>query len=553
MLVLGACAGMPTSSPVQSVAEADDVAGSTARYSPAPPVPGATPQQVVSGFLDAMLAYPVTRAVAGEYLTPEADDAWRPSARTEIYSEPRIATPRAPGGDRTVTVERRVESALDVQGRREAVGEDRVTRLRLERIDGEWRIANPPEGVLVTQKFAADYIRPFAIYFLDPSGSTVVPSLVHLVVGDTLPTSLVLSLARGPSSASADVRTSVPEAGLVRPSVPVNADGVADVEFERGVEDADPTVQERISAQLVWTLRQLPDVQGVRLAGASAVPLPGGGAVQPVDAWDRYGPVEPRDGPWAVEDDRLVELRGGAVRTTSGPWEDDAEGADTIAISDGRAAALLGDSTVRITDESGEDPVDVRGDDVVDVSWASGWTLLVVDRPAGGSRVRAVTDGEVRALDSSAVDGLDPQALRVSPDDGRYAMVDAAGGLFVGATRRDDDGRIVGLGDPRRLAPELTGVRSPVWTDGTRLRVLADTDVGSQVHSVNIDGSDLAGGVRGGSALLPDVGARQLAVGNGDRPTLWVVDGEDRLWSLAPGRAWQLADAGEVTSLAPRG
>lgn len=555
-LVLGACAGMPTGGPVQSVVDTDDRPGSTLRYSPAPPVPGASPQQVVSGFLDAMLAYPVSRGVAAQYLTPAAAETWRPSSRTQVYTAPSVGAPRSLGGGRAeLTLRMRTESVLDAQGRYSEDDRDSVREIELARVDGEWRIAAPPAGLLVTEKFVADYVRPFSVYYFDRSGDRLVPDLVHLVVGDTLPTSLVTSLAGGPAPTSGAVSTSVPDAQRLRPSVPISDDGVADVEFMDAVEELDAAAQNRVAAQLAWTLRQVPSLSGFRLVGGTAALSADGTSVQSVDSWGRYGPPRDDRGPWAVEDGALVELRGSATRDVAGAWGEDTDGATRVVATSRRVAAVLSDgSAVRVTDQRGDAAQDVPAEDVSDLSWAPGPALVVVDAPAGGTRVRAIAGGEATTLPSTGLADRSLTALRLSPDGGRYAATTEDGALLVGAVAVDEDGRPARLGRPRRLAPTVEGARSPAWaTSGTRLSFLGDSDAGAQVFAVNVDGSGLEGADRGGAALLPDVGARQLVTDRGDTPALWVVDARDRLWHLPPGGSWSLVDAGEVTSVAASG
>lgn len=552
MALLGGCAGMPDGSPVRAVEENDDVAGSTVRYDPAPPRPGANPQQVVRGYLDAMLAYPVSRAVAAEYLTPDADEDWRPSARTEVLRDPEIGLPQDSGrSGTTVELTRHVVADLDAQGRRTARDEPDVDAFRLERVDGEWRISNPPPGLLVTEKFADDYIRPFPIYYFDGSGTRLVPDLVHLVVGDTLPTALVTSLARGPSSESSAAQTFVPPVEELRPSVPISREGVAEVEFSGDMEDLSGLDVQRLSAQLVWTLRRLEGVEGVRLLGVTGLRLPGGSTVQSLDSWGRYAPREPSGGPWAVVGDAVVEVPGGEVRAFDGPWGEDGAGVVRAAVSERRVAALLTDGdTVRLGQRDGTDLTDVPGEGVLDFSWTPDDELVLLDRPDGATRVRLLGGGEARTPDTVGLGRV--RTLRLSPEGGRYLALDDRGRVLIGGAVRDRDDRITALTRPRVLEVDRDGLRSPVWVDSTRVAFLAATDLGRQVHTVNIDGSDLDGGVGLDAALLPDVDPRTLVLGQDDE-VRWVLDVRGRLWFLGAGGSWSRVDSDQVTSLSPRG
>ena len=542
-VMLTGCAGLPQDGAVQRVEVGDAAAGSTARYEPVPPAPGASPQQVVRGYLDAMLAYPVSRAVASEYLTPEAAARWRTSDRTEIYSAPSLAAdPEAPD---QVGLERFVEADLDGQGRRTTRGRTVRTDLQLERVEGQWRIANPPQGLLVTERFAEDYLRPFTIHFFDQQARTLVPELVHLVVGETLPTALVSSLARGPGEGST-LRTFVPDVADLRPSVPIGPDGVAEVEFTSGMEEQSPVDQQRASAQLVWTLRQIEGVGAVRFLGATALRMPGGDTVQPVDAWGRYEPDSPTGSPWVLAEDTLREV----VDLALGPAERDASRASAVAVLDDAVAGVEDDgTTVVVSGLDGEERGSVPAQDVRDLSWGPPGELVLLDAPDGRARLRTWRAGEAVEVDTSAVDDLG--ALRLSPEGARYvALVDGA--LAVGAVVRGDGQRALELTEPDVLDLDLTALGSPTWSSPTRVSFLAETELGRQVHSVGVDGSDLRGGLRGGAALLPDVDSRIL-VSRIEDGRAWVLDARERVWTRAEGGAWTQLDGDPVSFLAPPG
>src|SRR4051794_17819196 len=88
VLAVSACAGIPSSGPVTRVEDDQGLDGSTVRYSPAGPVEGGTPEQIVRGFLDAMLAYPTSTRTAAAFLAPESAKKWNPATRLSVYSAP---------------------------------------------------------------------------------------------------------------------------------------------------------------------------------------------------------------------------------------------------------------------------------------------------------------------------------------------------------------------------------------------------------------------------------------------------------------------------------
>src|SRR5690606_29396908 len=136
-------------------------------------------------------------------------------------------------------------------------------------------------------------VRAFDLYFLDESGRHLVPVPVHEVVGDQLATSLMTSLALGPREGAPELGTAVPPAGNLRASVPV-VDGVAQVAFSSRVGELSATVQKRLSAQVAWTLRQVPVVTDIQITGDGTVVAPSGDAIQDASGWASFGPDKSR-------------------------------------------------------------------------------------------------------------------------------------------------------------------------------------------------------------------------------------------------------------------
>ncbi|MET0819424.1 MAG: LpqB family beta-propeller domain-containing protein [Aeromicrobium sp.] len=565
VLVLSACAGIPTSGPVTKVAAADDLGQSAVRYTPARPLPGASPEQIVRGFLDAMLAFPASSRTAASFLTPQAARGWSPTTQVRIYSQPEVAgaadvpaggdPPGGPDGAVTVRLGFTDDARLDRQGRYTGVEAPGAVTYTLERVDGQWRIADPQDGLLVNQKFFTDYFRPFDLYFFDRPGRRLVPDPVYLVVGDQLATTLAASLAGGPAAdAQTATRTFMPERAALRPSVPVSSRGVADVEFTDDFADLPDSSKDRLSAQLVWTLRQVPGVEGVQVVGGATALTAGGDEVQPVQAWGGFGPSTARDRAYAVVDGRVVEADDGELRPMSGAWGKDARGARRIAVSQsGVAGVLPGGDEVRLTSRQGKTARTIRGQGFVGPDWDSDGLLWLVDRPAGAVRVRVVEDdGVTTTIPAAGLASLDVTDFKLSPDGARYAVTTRSPdgrALYVGRIVRDATDRIAGLQDPVRVATTAQSPRSASWASTTELAFLGDSEVGAQIYQVAIDGSETTSQVSRSGSLLPDVGADTLAIGQDRSPLLYVTDRRKRLWFLPPGGSWRMLDTPPTTAL----
>lgn len=528
-VLLGGCTAIPTSGPVERVENESGLGESTVRYTPAGPAEGATETQIVRGFLDAMLAYPVTHRVAAEYLTPQAAQQWRPGVRTTVYSAVEVLSARAGSS----WIQLQTDARLDDQGRfiRDR-GPERID-LDLERVGGQWRIANPPAGVLVGQDWFDDYVRAFDLYFLDEGGRHLVPVPVHEVVGDQLATSLMASLATGPRPDDArGLTTAVPDAADLRASVPV-VTGVAEVEFSSRVGELSLTAQKQMSAQIAWTLRQVPAVTEVQITGDGTVIAPSGDAVQDARGWASFGPDRSRR--WATV------VAGGVVRQVGpdsfepvvGSWGTDDQGASMVTIGDDRAAAVWPDRA-RVTDARGAEPIDILGErfrrpmiDIDGVTW-------LVDLPGGRSRVRVHDGTSITLVESPGLPAV--SSFAVSPDGARYAAT-AGGRLMFGAIERRD-GKVVRLTEPAQL-PTPHAARQVTWVDGSRVVHLGPA--GTQLQSVRIDGTDDVQAWPGGGQLLPDITVVGLVATSAARSDLYVLDDEGGVWLLDRTR-WEQVD-----------
>lgn len=525
--VLTGCAGIPTSGPVERVEDEVGLGESTVRYTPSGPIPGMTETQVVRGFLDAMLAYPVTHRVAAEYLTPTAAQRWRPGASTTVYSSVE-AFSASVGSTR---VELGTELRLDEQGSlTPAAGTERL-RFALERIDGQWRIANPPDGVLVSRDWFEDYVRAFDLFFLDASGRHLVPVPVHEVVGDQLATSLMTSLALGPPPEPPGLTTAVPPEGELRASVPV-VGGVAQVDFARRVGDLSTSTQKRLSAQVAWTLRQVPAVTDVQITGDGTVVAPTGDLVQDARGWASYGPDKSRRWVHVTAGDIVHQVGPRAQQPVPGAWGRTDGGATAVAVGEELAVGVWTDRA-RVTTARGGRPLDLTGDrfvrPAVDID-SMGW---LVDRQDGRARVR-VHDGESLTLVPSP--GLPVlSSFAISPDGARYAATSGGRLLLGGVERRE--GRVVGLTEPEQL-PTQAAAREVAWVDGTRVAHLGPR--GTQVRSVRIDGTGAVDAWPGGGQLLPGIDPVALVATPAARSDLYLLDTEGGVWVLDRTRWVQL-------------
>ena len=558
LIVLMGCAGIPDSGPVTKVNAARGGDQSTVRYSPTGPAKNASPQDIVRGYLDAMLAYPVTTGTAASFLTSEAAREWKSSAGVTVYAEPQVSTPvvqeNAGKVDKpTVDIDLEVvaDASLDRQGRFERVNARKQFSFRLARTNGQWRITNPQAGFLVNRKFFSDYYRPFNDYFFDKAGERLVADPIHLPVGDQLSTSLISSLTMGPKDLlDKTARTYAPEGTLLRTSVPLREDGLAEVQFRDDLSGLSSSAQERLSAQVVWTLRQVDQVTGVRITGGDNVLSPGNRGIQSINSWASFGPRFGDGGFYGVQRGRIVEVTGRDVAPVEGPWGRNARKAAEIAVDSDQLAVV---DSARATLTTGSF-------DKTNVSTFSGrrflrpiqddqGTVWAMDRPGSEMRLRLLEDKKFRQIPIGRLAEFRLDSFALSPDGSRYAVIADVGGagqVYAGSVLRNAQDAVESFGDPVLLRPngaDFTSPRSISWATATTVTFLADDSVvGTQVFESRIDGSSSSGATASGGSLLPDVSATSLVTTGGDDPTRYVTDKTRHTWLLRPGGAWERLD-----------
>jgi len=250
-----------------------------------------TATQIVQGFLDASASFDGNHAVARAYLTEEASVAWNPSAGVQVYE----GSPTVTETGRLITVSAPRAGSISSIGRFEIAepGEELRERFTVVRVDGEYRIARVPAGLVLSNADVDRAFRSYAVYFFNPGFTTLVPDARLIpVIGPALPTTLVTRLIEGPNDwLRPAVRTGFPSGvTLTIDAVPVDG-GVATVDLTAAVRLADDRTLQALSQQLVWTLKQLPEVSSVLITSEGVpVSVPGVASPQPRDSWPLVDP-----------------------------------------------------------------------------------------------------------------------------------------------------------------------------------------------------------------------------------------------------------------------
>lgn len=539
--VLAGCAGIPTSG--QVVAHEDiDSAGRAAPYVGGEvqgPQPGQTPEQIVDGFLEAMNFYEANYETAREYLTSGAAREWDPDASTTVYwAEP--TTQQA--GQNRVQVQVNVWATVQAQRAFEEAESGTVNEhsLVLEEVDGEWRIANPPPGLIIRD---ADFNEEFAAYdlfFYEPGFQALVPDTVYLPVRGPVATLLAQNLLEGPSARlERAVASAFPESTRLAVDAVAVTDGQADVKLTEDALAANGSQRQQMVVQLAWTLGQLPDVDQVNVHG---------GQVLLDEATTRRfpdsNPASTRAlSLFAVTDAGVVRLDDNRVATpVEGPLSE-LPGVEDVAVGPSMSSAVVvdeGRTTLKWSELAAGASLEIVAHgrqlrspsvDLTGLAW-------VIEGSGTSSKlVVASPVSEPAVVPISGLDGRRLDAVAVAADGARIALV-AEGAVYDGVVVRDDYPYDVRVENVRPVDhSDITGSAIDVaWNQYDELAVLTAGDeengLAQRAWIFTLAGRMAgapAGVIDGGQTLTANWRvSRQLAVGAEDR--VYVQEPKTLIW-----------------------
>ncbi|MCF8530582.1 MAG: GerMN domain-containing protein [Candidatus Nanopelagicales bacterium] len=498
-LVLTGCANAPTSFiaqvPTSGPIEQGQLVSNTSadqfiRVIARPPQPGMSPTEIVQGFLDASASFDGDHAVARTYLTREAAETWSPSSGVSVYD----GLPTLVEAGAAVLMSASMSGRISEIGRYsvESPGTDLRTSFFLTQRGGEWRINQPPNGLLLSSFDVSRAYRSYSVYFFNPSFDTLVPDprLVP-VIGPALPTTLMQRLIAGPNEwLQPAVRTGFPAGvGLAIDAVTIDG-GVARVSLGQSVQLANDNARIAMSQQIVWTLRQLPEIQSVEiLSGGAPLLVPGAPNPQPRDLWPSVDPGGLPTGShgFVATSNGLIRLTPegnfavpGALGTT------DLEIVQTAVAQDSGQVTVL-DSTGAMSQSRTiiGSPVVQRpnGDSAITVSYDGSTTIWLVD--VLGRVFSMASNGDIFPIEIVGLADTD-RVVGIYPSrDGTRAVAIVDNGVssnvvMVRVTRPSAANITrISLQEPIRIESKLTDVIDVAWSSANTVAVIGSESAGA--------------------------------------------------------------------------
>lgn len=447
MLVSG-CAQLPTSSSPQALGTVERDAG----VADVPtPTPGKAPDLMLRDFLKASGEPGGRHSAARKFLTDSASKDWDDTTSTSIVDKVDVFFDERSADSATLLISAAKVGKLDHSGTFRSDQGTLEARVRMVRRDDEWRIDKLPDGVIIARSQFLNAYHQVQLYFLDPSGTTVVadPRWLSLRANERA-AQLISMLIDGPNPLLADaiqtrfgpdvhLRSTLTKLDGRDSNVGVGIGGVK-MDFQ-GIGDLGPEQRKQFAAQIVWTL------------SASGV----GG---PYQILSDGAPLDP------------------AV-TKGYTTEDVAAFAADAGVADVGLHAVKNGALVAMTD-SGAVPVPGplgRTDSVVGASLSRDAKKVAAVRRTddpNGRRSELVV-GTYGAASAVVASGSSISRPTWSPDGSVWVAVDGDTVKRITAGPDDSSTENVGIGDVTKIGGPITALR--LSQDGVRAAMIVDGKV----------------------------------------------------------------------------
>jgi hypothetical protein len=493
--------------------------------------------------------------VAREYLTPAASSGWDPLAQVTVFDSREVFL----GFDEakhTATYKVPVAARVNADGVlvEASPGEQSTLDFSVTTDeDGNSRISGLDNGIVMSAADFARYYRPVKLLFVSKDNTTLVPELRWFPSNDQIATATTRELVKGPSPWLADaVNTGFPPGSSLNVDAVLVENGIAKVTLAAG-SAGDAAQRSLAGEQLRLTLTQLPAVSSV-VTTVGSLPLAGDDSAAPKAA------ALPDERAAVIADGRLGMWDGTEVKVTPPDVGVVPAGAKGLALSyDTKTVAMVVDGSVvtstALSDAAAlEVPPDspdapggqvisaktiVEGRNLVDPSFdPRGW-LWTTETLSDGTITVAGPDGKLSQLAAPQLEGRSIQAISVSRDGARLAVLSRASGvqvLEVMAIVRGEAGEPLALGETLALGPAVPDSIDLAWLDDVSVAALGSNSGRISVVAVGGWTTD----------VMAPAGATSIAARNGVPTLLAVGDGDNLVARYGNGWKTKAPNVSEV-------
>lgn len=538
-LVLSGCVSIPRDGGIGRITVGDGESGVQSRIDPDGPVPGAGPDEIVRGFLAAGAGYSNNFEVARSFLTESFAADWDPRSVVRIMPSGtglEELTSEITADSQTVSFDLPLQASLDDRRvYRESV-EDTVVEMEfaLRQVNGEWRIAQAPPGLVVSSSNFSTLFQAYPVYFYTPDFAYLVPDTRWFIRSPATSTEALTEMLRGPADHLAGATVSaVPEGTRLDPQVVAVSEGLAEVGLSETADGLDAVGQARLVHQIGQTLREITSLTEVEVDVPSGLLDP-----ESEDAAPTVVPIDAR--PIAVSDDRLVRVVGSGVESIEGSPELSAEdAAPAIALDESMYAYRSEDRTAlhRVLADSMADAVVLTGDELVGPSFDRfGWTWTA-EADSDGTLQAVDRAGELAALDTPFLTDRRVEAVHVSRNGAQLGVLssdtEGRSRIEVIGITRDGSGRPTGTvqSAPLVVGAGFDSIADFSWSGPQTLVMLASPATGAPK-------TPYSSPVGGPYSLLGAIDRGVAITSGGDGGSIRVSTADGELYTYSAG-SWQ--------------
>ena len=551
VLVLAGCATIPN----QTEPVPLSIGGGQGTEAPVPQPPAnASPADIVQDWVRNGGNPLGKHADARAYLAGSAKNSWNDTASltvvadNTVIAEPAPSPPGMPANERTVTLSATQVGQLGPDNAFQPEFNQLVRTITVQRQqDGEWRIVQPPDGVVLTQSEFTAYYRSVHIYFFDPPLGALVPDLRYIAndPGGDQAARVIDELLSGPSNAMANALRSAIPSNVTTKTVPAEqADGAIQVNLANLPEEPQHTKQ-LIIEQIVQSLHEISSSPVlIQSEGSPLVPDQPEWVVRDLPSYNATTTPNAGQPGLLATHDRVYSLKdGSAVAGGAGDGSYDViTGAQS---EDGSELALVcsgpNGQQLRVGPYGKSDPVvQLQAGTLTRPTWAPGQPGA-----AASNEVWTVADGQSvdRVLQTQqgtwVANNVDATALttfgqitslRLSRDGTRVAAI-AGGHLLVGAVVPDQQDQVAIKQVVQLQAQNITDAVDVDWLAQTTLAV-ATAQPGQPVFNVSVDGLTLNKYAANLTVPTAITAAEARPVLVADSAGIWMTSDSGDLWQL---------------------
>jgi hypothetical protein len=538
-LLLSGCVGLPTGGGVSTEEIDTGVENPSQLVLPESPQSGASPEEILQGFIRAGRGPQDGYRVAREFLTDDFRSEWKPNAGVIISNS--VIAPAQVDAD-TFEVTLTVLATVNASGNYTELVPPETTEPPLtytveQNADGEWRIASAPDGTVLSETRFNNTFNPYELSFFDASGDYLVPDLRWFPDTSSTKDRIVTELLNGQSPwlSSGVLVTAFPTGTKLGDPVEIEA-GQATVDLSAEVRSLSGPARQRMLQQLTASLRELADVRSVRITvGGLPLPIPEGGPQAKRVPTVGTNPLVLLDGSFGF-------LNGTSV-TEVPDISAKVEALSPFAVTLGptrEVAAVLSATGAAFALASQADPIplDPRQGLVAPGLDVEGY-LWSITADGSGGLLAFNADNDVRQIPVSIPSGARVVSIDISRDGARLVLglqTPEGPRLEAWGIVRDSSLAPVRLGDePLVVAIDDAPILDTAWVDGVTVAVLSSAGAIAAVDLYQLGGKAASRGSLTGGVVI--------AGGNGVEG-IRILDSSGVLYRPSGSRGWQSSGTG---------